>query len=80
MAHGTGGNGPILRIVPGSESFDGYLFIVGAFNNYPAIAIWADDPDVGPFTAALPSKHSVQGTMSLLYLFNYSYLYYNVFL
>jgi serine/threonine protein kinase len=57
----SGGNGPILRIVPGSETFDGYLFIVGAFNNYPAIAIWADDPDVGPFTAALPSKHSVQG-------------------
>jgi len=41
------------------------MFIVGAFNNYPAIAVWADGPDE-PFTAALPSKHALQGLVTSL--------------
>ena len=62
----SGGNGPILRMAGGSESFEGCLFLVGAFNNYPAIALWYDDPLSGPYTVALPSKHSVQGFITAI--------------
>ena len=62
----SGGNGPILRMTSGSESFEGYLFLVGAFNNYPAIALWYDDPVSGPYTVALPSKHVVQGFITAI--------------
>ena len=62
----SGGNGPILRMTSGSESFEGYLFLVGAFNNYPAIALWYDDPVSGPYTVALPSKRIVQGFITAI--------------
>ena len=62
----SGGNGPVLRMAGGSESFEGCLFLVGAFNNYPAIALWYDDPLSGPYTVALPSKHIVQGFITAI--------------
>lgn len=35
-----GGNGPIMRLVPGTDSYAGGLFIVGASNNRPAVLYW----------------------------------------
>jgi hypothetical protein len=50
----------------GTDSFDGCVFLVGAFNNFPAIALWCDDPVSGPYTIALPSKHNVEGFITAI--------------
>lgn len=62
----SGANGPVISMTRGIESFEDYLFLVGAFNNYPAIALWYDDPISGPYTMALPSKHIIQGFITAI--------------
>jgi hypothetical protein len=43
----SGANGPVLRMTGGTDSFSNAIFLVGAFNNYPAVALWFDDPISG---------------------------------
>ena len=62
----SGGNGPILRMQSGFDSFEGCLFFVGAFNDYPAIALWRDDPTGGSYTMPLPSKRTIQGFITAI--------------
>ena len=62
----SGGNGPILRMQSGFDSFEGCLFFVGAFNDYPAIALWRDDPSGGSYTMPLPSKRTIQGFITAI--------------
>lgn len=38
----AGGNGPIVRIIPGIYNLENCLFLVGAFNNYQAVSLWCD--------------------------------------
>jgi hypothetical protein len=45
----SGANGPVLRMTGGTDSFSNAIFLVGAFNNYPVIALWFDDPISGIF-------------------------------
>ena len=57
-----GANGPIMEISPGRNYYEGCIFLVGAFNNYPAVVIWKDDPN--EYVKVVNTLHSLQGLVT----------------
>lgn len=45
----AGCNGPILKMLPGSDYFEGALFIGGAFQNFPSLIVWNAFPEKNGF-------------------------------
>jgi len=57
-----GANGPIMQMTPGKKSYEGCIFLVGGFNNYPAVVIWKDNPD--EYITVVNTHHSLQGLVT----------------
>ena len=59
-----GGNGPILQMSKGHNSYRDYLFIVGAFNNYPSVILWSESANITNKISVLSSKQHLQGLVT----------------
>ena len=59
-----GGNGPILQMSKGHNSYRDYLFIVGAFNNYPSVILWSETANITNKISVLSSKQHLQGLVT----------------
>jgi len=66
-----GGNGPIFRLAEGREEMQGYIFIAGSFDNYPALVVWRSDPEhrKGASTnkgniSFIPGSHQMSGLIT----------------
>jgi serine/threonine protein kinase len=60
----SGGNGPIVKLVPGSDHLRGCLFIVGAFNNNQAVVIWCNSTIAGPTVTGISPNHTILGLIT----------------
>eukprot|EP01035_Chromulina_nebulosa_P017610 gene17610-23184_t len=65
----AGGNGPIMRIIPGKYDLENCLFIVGAFNNYEAVIVWCMNDSSNSLhpigtISSISNKHQLYGLVT----------------
>lgn len=62
----VGGNGPILRLSRGQNTFSDRLFMVGAFNNFPSVVMWSPGKSAEESITTLPSTQSLHGLVTTI--------------